>query len=110
MDIDQKLVELLEFNIERYEIVYRVHATQRMFERNIDESEVLKVVKNGIIIEVYKSDKPFPSCLINGKSEKNRPIHVVTALDEENKRIYIVTTYDPSPEKWSEGYSKRIKI
>ena len=41
--------------------VYREHAIQRMFERDIFEIDVENTIKNGEIIEEYIDDKPYPS-------------------------------------------------
>ncbi len=48
------------------EFIYRVHAIERMFQRDISEEAVELVVKNGEIIEEYLDDKPFP---VNGGLE-----------------------------------------
>jgi hypothetical protein len=37
-----------------------------MFERNISDEVVEKVIKNGKIIKEYLDDKPYPSFLILG--------------------------------------------
>jgi hypothetical protein len=42
-------------------IIYRQHAIQRMFERNISDSEVKAALKDGITIEDYPDDAPYPS-------------------------------------------------
>lgn len=57
--------------------IYREHAIQRMFERDICETDVEETVKNGVIIEKYLDDKPYPSFLALGLGKK--PLHVVFA-------------------------------
>jgi hypothetical protein len=42
-----------------------------MFERNISDEVVEKVIKNGKIIEEYLDDKPYPSFLILGYEKDN---------------------------------------
>jgi hypothetical protein len=39
--------------------IYRVHAIERMFQRDIGEVDTENVVNNGEIIERYIDDKPF---------------------------------------------------
>ncbi|MBE0499769.1 MAG: DUF4258 domain-containing protein [Campylobacterales bacterium] len=41
--------------------IYRVHAVERMFQRDIEEVNVEHVVNNGEIIERYADDKPYTS-------------------------------------------------
>ena len=86
--------------------VYREHAIQRMFERDISEVDVENTVKNGEIIEKYLDDKPYPSFLALGFNKK--PLHVVFAKNYKNNEIIIITAYYPDKEKWSDDYKKRI--
>ncbi len=90
------------------DFIYRLHATQRMFERDINQDSVEEVIKNGEIIEEYKDDKPYPSCLIFG-FDRNRPLHIVYAIDE-NKNYIIITVYEPNLLKWEDDFKRRKKI
>ena len=90
-----------------YQIVYRIHATKRMFERDIDENEIYVVLTAGEIIEEYPDDFPFPSFLINGKTNKNRYLHIVVGIDEVGQKLYVITTYEPDSLIWAEDFSRR---
>ena len=87
--------------------IYREHAIQRMFERDIFEDDIEDTIQNGIIIEEYFNDKPYPSFL--ALSLKNIPLHVVFAKNDENNEIIIITAYYPDKDKWSEDYKTRIE-
>ncbi|MDL1982445.1 MAG: DUF4258 domain-containing protein [Deltaproteobacteria bacterium] len=41
-------------------------------------------VFQGEIIEEYPSDRPYPSCLIYGKTFRDDPVHSVWAYNQEN--------------------------
>lgn len=89
--------------------IYRVHAIQRMFQRDISENVVQECVRSGKIIEDYSNDKPYPSFLVLSFENKNinKPIHVVFAKnDDEN---IIITVYRPDKLKWTNNYQKRIE-
>ncbi len=90
------------------EYLYRVHAIERMFQRDIFETEVEDVINDGEIIERYLDDKPYPSFLSLGYID-NVAIHVVYAKDEENN-VIIITVYKPSVEKWKDDYKTRRKM
>ena len=45
-------------------IHWHQHALERFLERGISRSEVVSVIMNGEIIEVYPKDRPYPSSLI----------------------------------------------
>jgi hypothetical protein len=100
----------LKDEFRNWDIQYRLHATQRMYQRNFEEFDIFSCLDNGKIIEKYENDMPFPSVLINGRSISNRPIHVIVGIDIKLKRLYIITVYEPDPVKWKENFTRRLKI
>lgn len=86
------------------DVFYTKHAIQRMFERNISETEVVKTIARGWIIAEYPNDKPYPSVLINSNASGS-PLHVVYSEDK-GKRI-VITVYRPTLDEWNEGFSRR---
>ena len=87
-------------------IFFRVHAVQRMFERNISVKKVSQVLQSGETIEDYTSEMPEPSRLILGLQGK-RPFHVVTSENVETNEITIITVYIPDSEKWNKDFRSR---
>ena len=87
------------------EFIYRVHAIKRMFERDIDESDIEHIVQKGEITEEYLDDKPYPSYLVMGHIN-HVPLHVVYAKDENGNSI-IITAYRPTLQKWENDYKQR---
>ena len=77
-----------------------------MFERKIQPEEVQEALEQGIAIEDYPEDTPFPSCLLLGWI-RGQPLHLVVALDEASKTCYIVTVYRPEPEIWDSDFKTR---
>lgn len=88
------------------DLIFRIHAVQRMFERDISVKDVRWVTSEGAVIEDYPEDTPFPSRLICGWCE-GRPIHVVVAINEEEGSVIVVTVYEPDLDKWDEDLSRR---
>lgn len=103
-----KLTEIAG-DINEWDVQYRVHATKRMFQRNVNEEDVREVLLSGDIIERYENDFPFPSVLINGHSGCGRCLHVVLGIDVTEKRLYIITVYEPDPKKWADNFSRRLE-
>ncbi len=93
--------------VENFEIVYRLHASKRMFEREISDDDVEFLLKNGEIIERYDDDYPLPSLLLNGFAVNKRPLHLVVAVNRDEKRLIIVTVYEPNLLKWLDDFSRR---
>ncbi len=89
-------------------IIFRVHAVQRMFEREVSAKRVLRAIRTGETIEDYSSEMLEPSRLILGFQGK-RPFHVVTSENPETNETTIITVYIPDPEKWNkDSKSRRI--
>ena len=87
-------------------ILFRVHAVQRMFERNISVKKVSQALQSGETIEDYSTEMPEPSRLILGFQGKH-PFHVVTSENPEINRITVITVYLPDPNKWNKEFKSR---
>ena len=90
------------------QLIYRIHALRRMFERKIRDSDVRMVLEHGEVIETYPKDTPYPSRLVLGWSE-SRPIHIVIADMEASDETVIITAYEPDHSRWLTGFKERIK-
>jgi hypothetical protein len=71
----KKLADYITGNLTDYDIEYRIHATRRMFQRNIHEDDIELVLREEEVIEDYDEDFPLPSVLISGRSSSDRPLH-----------------------------------
>jgi len=87
-------------------LCFRVHAVQRMFERNISIKKVSQAIQSGETIEDYSAEMPEPSRLILSYQGK-RPFHVVTSENPETNQITIITVYLPDPNKWNKDFKSR---
>lgn len=87
-------------------IIYRVHAVQRMFERNVTVKKVREALETGEVIEDYSSEMPEPSRLLLGFQGK-RPFHVVTSENSAANELTVITVYLPEPNKWKKDFRSR---
>ena len=69
--------------------------------------EVLRVLETGEIIEEHSEDRPYPSCLVLGRTAAGRPIHIVCAPVPRERRLIIITTYQPDPSRWDQEFRRR---
>jgi hypothetical protein len=99
-------MELNAENIRRRQIKFTDHARIEMAKDGISADEVLKAIENGKVIEEYVDDRPFPSCLLYGKSD-DKPIHVVCALPQHINMLIVVTVYTPDPVRWIDFERRR---
>jgi len=87
-------------------VIFRIHAVQRMFERNVSTRDVSQALQSGETVEDYSAEMPEPGRLIlafNGR----RPLHVVTSENEKTDEITIITVYVPDSGKWSKDFRSR---
>jgi len=87
-------------------ILFRVHAVQRMFERNVSVKKVLQALQTGETIEDYSSEMPEPGRLVLGFQGK-RPFHLVASENSETNETTIITVYVPDPHKWNKDFTSR---
>ena len=88
------------------QLVFRIHALQRMFRRRISEADVQQVLETGEAIEDYPEDRPYPSSLILGFTD-GRPIHIVVADNHQTQETIVITVYEPDPERWDATFRRR---
>jgi len=86
--------------------LFRVHAVERMFERNVPVKWVKQAVNTGVTVEDYSAEMPEPGRLILGFQGK-RPFHVVVSENPETAITTVITVYIPDPEKWNKNFMSR---
>lgn len=81
---------------------YRIsdHADEESHSDQLSFEDVVFSVRHGEIIESYPEDKPFPSCLVYGRTDKNEPVHSVWAYHKNKDASVLVTVYRPDPKRW----------
>lgn len=87
-------------------LVFRVHAVQRMFQRDVSVEDVRRVLRDGEEIERYPSDQPYPSRLVLGWSGR-RALHVLVAENIIDDESIIITVYEPDRRHWDPGLRRR---
>ena len=96
--------DLLWKTLRNNKIKWTLHSFKRIRERKISADSVVDAVVNGQIIEHYREDKPFPSCLIfNGNTDS--PLHIVASACDDF--VYIITAYAPSSDEWECDFKTR---
>ncbi len=83
------------------------HARFEAQEDHLSLEEVFYSTVHGEIIEDYPTDKPYPSCLIYGKTEQEEPVHSVWAYASDRKIAVLVTVYRPDPARWINWKERR---
>ena len=88
------------------QLIFRVHALERMFQRDISDADVRHVIATGETIREYPDDRPYPSRLVLGWRDQ-RPLHVVVADNEADDTMIIITAYEPDPDIWEADFKRK---
>jgi hypothetical protein len=75
-------------------IKFTEHARLAMREDNITVDDIISALA-GEVIEKYPYDRPFPSCLVYGRTMDGKPLHVVCAVPKHVDMLIIITIYYP---------------
>ncbi|OQX61142.1 MAG: hypothetical protein B6I38_09675 [Anaerolineaceae bacterium 4572_5.1] len=86
------------------------HARQESRNDNLTLDEIFFSTIHGEIIEDYKEDKPYHSCLVNGETREGKPVHSVWAYAADSKIGILITVYCPDPNKWINWKTRREKL
>ena len=95
-------IEQLKVLNKAEQIAITEHGRQRLVERAITVSDIVHCIATGEIIKQYEDDRPFPSCLILGKTLNDEYIHTVVSHDDT--WIYLITAYRPDSNIWESGF------
>ena len=83
------------------------HADEEAELDRLTFDEVYFSIFHGEIIEDYPNDKPYPSCLVYGKTFGGDPVHSVWAYNNENQWAVLITVYRPVPDRWINNRVRR---
>ncbi len=81
------------------------HMLLRFQQRHISYTEIKESIASGEIIKEYSDDKPFPSCLILGRTKSNRVLHTVVGMADD--KLWLVTAYEPDKTQWSDDFKTK---
>ena len=95
--------------IHRNRIRITDHADEEVQADHLSFDEIFTSVLQGEIIENYPDDKPYPSCLIYGKTFSREPVHSVWAYHQETRWAVLITLYRPDPARWLDWRTRRPK-
>jgi len=83
------------------------HADEEAQADRLTYDEIFYSVFHGEIIKNYPKDRPYPSCLIFGKTFRGNPVHSVWAYNNETKWAVLITVYRPDPALWINWRKRR---
>ncbi|MGB2824449.1 MAG: DUF4258 domain-containing protein [Phycisphaerae bacterium] len=89
----------------------RVRVTEHADEEAANDAlivdEICHSALHGEIIEDYPSDRPYPSCLVYGRTSGGDPVHSVWGYNDATKWAVLITVYRPDPDRWVDWRQRR---
>lgn len=76
------------------------HAYEEANADSLKFDEIYFSALNGVVIEEYQDDSPFPSVLIFGQTFGGDPVHSVWAYNKKKQWAVLITVYRPDPNLW----------
>ena len=83
------------------------HADEETQADRLTFDQVYFSVMSGEIIEDYPADRPYPSCLVLGRTFSGDPVHSVWAYNPQNRWAVLITVYRPDPKCWIDWRTRR---
>ena len=87
-------------------VFFRIHAVQRMFEREVAVKNVIQALEFGETLEDYSDEMPEPGRLILAYQGR-RPFHVVASGSSKTNETTIITVYLPTLDQWKRDFKTR---
>jgi len=102
------LIEKIRNAISEEKVIFTEHGKDEADNDNLNFMMIFESVYAGEIIENYPLDRPYPSCLIYGRTKENVPVHSVWGYNQETGYTVLITVYKPDPGRWKD-FRVRIK-
>lgn len=88
---------------------WRYHALMRARQRGISRHQVMRVIREGEIIEQRPRARPFPKCLMMAMIGPGKPLYVSVAHDRNRNYLHIITVHWLDPRLWEDPWTRKPK-
>ncbi len=96
--------------VEYGSLLFKNHAVLRMLERGISKKQIIETIEQGIEIEDYTTDFPYPSKLVYNNNNES-PLHTVLAFNKSESQIIVVTLYIPDVQYFEKDWiTRKVKL
>ena len=94
--------------VQRGEVTVSDHGYEEMSDEDIPARDVLAGLFDGVVVEDYPTYAKGPCVPVLQRDLDQRPIHVVWGIPKNlSSPAVVVTAYRPSPDLWSEDFTRR---
>ena len=94
--------------VETGDILISEHGYDELSNDNLTAREIVKRVKNAVLIEGYPNYPKGPAVLVLQKDSSGNFVHAVWGIPKgHNRPAVLVTAYYPDPQRWNETFTER---
>lgn len=83
------------------------HADEEAVADQLTMDDVFYSVLHGEVIEDYPEGRPYPSCLVFGRTSNGLAVHTVWAYNPNSGWAVLITVYRPDPRRWIDWRERR---
>ena len=99
---------LIRYYTSKGNVIITNHATDRIRERNLTESQIKKVLNSGWVTDVNGDIATVVKRMCYGRGKKSRTNYtVIVSIDKKNQKLVVITSYTDEPKT---GPTTPIKI
>jgi len=85
------------------------HADEESWNDRLSLADIYTATLDGEVIEDYPADRPYPSCLVFGRTAGGEPVHCVWAYNDQTEWAVLITVYRPDPDRWIDWKTRRSR-
>jgi hypothetical protein len=101
-----KLTDIIDA-IRSHRVRITDHADEQAASDGLPIEDIFFTALHGETIEDYPGDRPYPSCLIFGKTSAGLAVHSVWAYNPNSGWAVLITVYRPDPQRWTDWKERR---
>ena len=104
------ILKKIQWLVNEGEIRISEHGYDELSEDGISSREVVKGLREAIVIENYPDYPKGPCVLVLQRDMNKQPIHVVWGIPKSaDTPAVLITAYRPEPERWENDFLRRRK-